>query len=124
MQSDVSDGQDLMKGGPQGLRVMQQGGDLLYVPQDWAHGALCVELNFRSFKIRSGWTIGQGTWPVWVGSVGGSGLNQCIGLAHEFDVKSQTSPVPVETVTAGLGVAAAGVAFFSAAIIYWLITHV
>ncbi|CAJ1371829.1 unnamed protein product [Effrenium voratum] len=84
--------QDLMKGGPQGLRVMQQGGDLLYVPQDWAHGALC--------------------------------LNQCIGLAHEFDVKSQTSPVPVETVTAGLGVAAAGVAFFSAAIIYWLVTHV
>ena len=35
--------EDLVKsGGPQGFRVLQEGGDLLYVPQDWAHGALCM----------------------------------------------------------------------------------
>ncbi|CAE7913246.1 Jmjd8 [Symbiodinium necroappetens] len=76
-------------GGPPGLKVLQQSGDLLYVPQDWAHGALC--------------------------------LNQCIGLAHEFDVRAQSIPVPVETVNAGLGVALAGVLAFSIFIITWII---
>ncbi|CAK9060783.1 JmjC domain-containing protein 8 (Jumonji domain-containing protein 8) [Durusdinium trenchii] len=86
--------EDLAKsGGPQGLRVIQEGGDLLYVPQDWAHGALC--------------------------------LKQCIGLAHEFDVVFRDAgPVSVETVNAGLGVALAGIAFFSFGIITWFVQHV
>ena len=44
MNSDsVSSQQDLLaSGGPPGLKVLQQSGDLLYVPQDWAHGALCT----------------------------------------------------------------------------------
>lgn len=82
----------LASGGPPGLKVLQQSGDLLYVPQDWAHGALC--------------------------------LNQCIGLAHEFDVRAQSIPVPVETVNAGLGVALAGVLAFSIFIITWIIERV
>ncbi|CAK9060798.1 JmjC domain-containing protein 8 (Jumonji domain-containing protein 8) [Durusdinium trenchii] len=83
--------EDLAKsGGPQGLRVIQEGGDLLYVPQDWAHG-----------------------------------LKQCIGLAHEFDVVFRDAgPVSVETVNAGLGVALAGIAFFSFGIITWFVQHV
>ncbi|CAE7816533.1 Jmjd8 [Symbiodinium sp. CCMP2456] len=82
----------LASGGPSGLKVLQQSGDLLYVPQDWAHGALC--------------------------------LNQCIGLAHEFDVRAESIPVPVETVNAGLGVALAGVLAFSIFIITWIIERI
>lgn len=85
--------EDLVKtGGPQGLRVIQEGGDLLYVPQDWAHGALCI--------------------------------SQCVGLAHEFDVKVQTSPVSVETVNAGLGVAVAGILVFTIGVVSWVVTHI
>lgn len=85
--------EDLVKtGGPEGLRVIQEGGDLLYVPQDWAHGALCI--------------------------------SQCVGLAHEFDVKVQTSPVSVETVNAGLGVAVAGILVFTIGVVSWVVTHI
>ena len=52
------------------------------------------------------------------------GISQCVGLAHEFDVKVQTAPMSVETVNAGLGVAVAGILFFTFGIVTWVVTHI
>ena len=55
-QQPLRSAQDLLaSGGPPGLKVLQQSGDLLYVPQDWAHGALCTlaVIGTSSASIRS-----------------------------------------------------------------------
>ena len=52
------------------------------------------------------------------------GISQCVGLAHEFDVKVQTSPVSVDAVSAELGVAVAGILVFTVGVVSWIVTHI